>query len=58
MDIRFYRDTDSGLAHCYGRHGVNEREVIEVLRRAGDRFRRSDQTMVAEGQTLAGATFE
>ena len=54
MDVRFYKDPDSGLAHCFGQHGVREREVIEVLRRPGERMRREDGTLVAEGQTDAG----
>ena len=54
MDIRFYRDSDSGLAHCYAEHGIHEREVIEVLRRPSDQFRNSDGTLAAEGQTGSG----
>ena len=53
-DIRFYQDPDSGLAHCYAVHGVHEREVIELLRRPGQRMRNQDDTLVAEGQTYAG----
>jgi hypothetical protein len=54
MDLVFYKDADSGLAHCYAEHGVHEREVIEVLRRPGDVLRRTDDSLVAEGQTEAG----
>ena len=54
MVIRFFKDPDSGVAHCYSGHGVSEREVVEVLRRPADRFRRRDGTLVAEGQTNAG----
>lgn len=54
MDIRFYKDPDSGLAHCYSQHGIHEREVFEVLRRPGERFRRGDGSFVADGQTEAG----
>jgi hypothetical protein len=54
MEIRFYKDPDSGLAHCYSEHGISEREVLEVLRRPGQRFRGRDGTLVAEGQTDAG----
>ena len=54
MDFRFYKDPDSGLAHCYAQHGITEREVIEVLHRAGRRWRRRDGSMVAEGQTDGG----
>ncbi|HEX8524706.1 MAG TPA: hypothetical protein VF669_20805 [Tepidisphaeraceae bacterium] len=54
MEIGFYRDPDSGLAHCYARHGVHERDAIQVLRRATRRFRNEDGALVAEGQTEAG----
>jgi hypothetical protein len=54
MQIRFYKDAESGLAHCYHEHGVSEREVIDVLSRPGDKLRRRDGTRVAEGQTDAG----
>jgi hypothetical protein len=54
MDIRFHRDPDSGLAHCYSQHGVGEREAIEVLQHPGKRFRHRDGTLVVEGQTDAG----
>jgi hypothetical protein len=53
-DIRFYLDPESGLAHCFTAHGIHERQVIEVLRHPGDRFRGRDGTFVAEGQTAAG----
>ena len=54
MEIRFYKDPDSGLAHCYSQHGIGEREVLEVLRHPGQRFAGRDGTLVAEGQTDAG----
>lgn len=54
MEIRFNKDRESGLAHCYSQHDVSEREVIQLLRRPGDLFRRGDGTLVAEGQTNAG----
>lgn len=55
MDIRFYKDADSGLAHCYSQHGVTEREVIAILRRPSERLRRGDDAaLVAEGQTDEG----
>ncbi len=53
-DIGFNRDSESGLAHCYTKHSVHEREVIEVLRRPGQRFQRGEGTLAAEGQTNAG----
>ena len=54
MELRFHKDPDTGLAHCFGQHGVSEREVVEVLRRPGERFGRRDGTLVAHGQTNAG----
>jgi hypothetical protein len=54
MEFRFYKDPDTGLAHCSGQHGIGEREVIEVLRKPGRRWRRNDGSLVAEGQTNAG----
>jgi hypothetical protein len=54
MDIRFFKDPDTGLAHCYGQHGIKEREVIETLRRPGRLFARDDGSLVAEGQTESG----
>lgn len=56
-DIRFYRDPDTGLAHCDAQHGVHEREALDVLRHPAWRFRRSDGTFVAEGQTGGAAIF-
>lgn len=54
MEIRFNRDSDTGLAHCYTQHNISEREVIEVLRRPGDVFRKGEDALAAEGQTNAG----
>jgi len=54
MDYRFYKEPDSGLAHCYAAHGVKERDAIEVLRQPGQRLERTDGSLVAEGQTEAG----
>lgn len=54
MEIRFFKDADAGLAHCYNAHGVSEREALQVLLHPGDRLRRGDGTLVAEGQTDAG----
>jgi hypothetical protein len=53
MEYRFNRDADSGLAHCE-QHNVSEREVIDVLQRPVEKFRRRDGTLVANGQTMAG----
>ena len=54
MEFRFYKDPDSGLAHCFAQHGITEREVIAVLRGAGRRWHRRDGSSVAEGQAEAG----
>ena len=54
MDIQFFKDPDTGVAHCYGQHGITEREVIQALRRPGRRFSQDDGSLVAEGQTEAG----
>jgi hypothetical protein len=54
METRFFIDPESGLAHCCEEHGITEREVLDVLRRPADVFERSDGSMVAEGQTVAG----
>ena len=53
MEFRFYKDPDTGLAHCRN-HGVLETEVIAVLVNPGRQFRKKDGTLVAEGQTGAG----
>jgi hypothetical protein len=53
MDYRFYKDPDTGMAHCR-RHGVTELEAISVLRNPGQQFRRKDGTLVSQGQTDAG----
>ncbi len=53
MRIRFYLDPDTGLPHIYV-HGVNEREVREVLDSAGEDRPGRDQSRVAVGQTQAG----
>jgi hypothetical protein len=53
MELRFFKDPETGLAHCYRGHGVSEPEVVEILRRPGERFRRRDGTLVADGQTNA-----
>lgn len=54
FDIRFYHDPNSGLAHCYTQHNIHERDVIDVLRRSGKRFRNREGTLVAEGQAGNG----
>jgi hypothetical protein len=54
MELRFFKDPETGLAHCDREHGVSELEVFEILTRPGERFRRRDGTLVADGQTNAG----
>ena len=53
MEIRYYRDRDSGEPHIYG-HGVSEQEVEDVLRRPGEDRPGANGTRVAIGQTRAG----
>jgi hypothetical protein len=54
MELRFFKDPETGFAHCYRDHGVSEPKIIEILRRPGERFRRRDGTLVTDGQTNAG----
>ena len=53
MQVRYYRDPDSGLPHIYG-HNVTEAEVEEVLRSPGEDRPGSEGSRVALGQTRAG----
>ncbi len=53
MNIRFYLDPDTGLPHIY-RHGVDEDEVEEVLRRSGEDRPGREGSRVAMGQARAG----
>jgi len=53
MDVRFLVDRDTGLPHIYG-HGVNELEVLELLRNRHEDAPGREGTRIAEGQTLAG----
>ena len=53
MNIRFYIDQETGIPHIY-RHGVNESEVEDVLRRPGEDRRGREGSRVAIGQTQAG----
>jgi hypothetical protein len=53
MELRFYRDPETGLPHIYD-HGVTEEEVRQVLRRPGEKRRGSGKSWVAFGQTEAG----
>jgi hypothetical protein len=53
MNIRFYLDPATGQPHSYN-HGVNEREVGEVLARTGEDRPGQEGSRVAIGQTLSG----
>lgn len=53
MRLRFYMDPGSGEPHIH-RHGVDEDEVEEVLRRPGEDRPGSEGARVAIGQTSAG----
>jgi len=53
MKIRFYIDPETGLPHIY-RHGVNEDEVEDVLRRPGEDRPGKEGSRVAIGQTAVG----
>lgn len=53
MNIRFYIDPETSLPHIY-KHGVNENEVEDVLRRPGEDRPGHEGSRVAIGQTQAG----
>ena len=53
MNIRFYLDPETGQPHIYD-HGVNEKEVVEVLSRTGEDRPGEEGSRVAIGQTLSG----
>ncbi len=53
MQIRFYRDPDTGEPHVLN-HGVTESEVSEVLRRPGEDLPAADGARMAIGQTTSG----
>jgi hypothetical protein len=53
MNIRFYLDPETGQPHIYS-HGVNEKEVVEVLGRTGEDRPGEESSRVAVGQTLSG----
>jgi hypothetical protein len=53
MEIRFYRDPESGSAHCAD-HGVQEREVIEVFGNSPTRLSGREGSMIALGRTDTG----
>ena len=53
MEIRYYRDPESGLPHIYD-HGVTESEVEWILARPGEDEACADDSRQALGQTEAG----
>jgi hypothetical protein len=53
MEIRYYRDPETGLAHIYD-HGVTEAEVEWVLTHPVEDEACSDDSRQALGQTEAG----
>ncbi len=53
MNLRFYRDPETGEPHIYG-HDVNEDEVADVLESPGEDRPGRDESRVAIGQTAAG----
>ena len=53
MEIRFYIDPETGLPHIYS-HGVDEKEVRDVLRKPLEEFRGRRKSRVALGQSEAG----
>ncbi len=57
MEVRYYRDPDTGQPHIY-RHGVTEREVEEVLRGRGEDLRATGNSRRKIGQTLAGRVLQ
>lgn len=53
MEVRYYRDADTELPHIYG-HGVNEKEVEEILNGPGEDLPGSRGSRMKLGQTAAG----
>ncbi|HEV2292338.1 MAG TPA: hypothetical protein VGR35_00690 [Tepidisphaeraceae bacterium] len=53
MEVRFHYDPETDLPHIYN-HGVNEEEVLEVLRGSPLRLHGRRGGMFTLGQTLAG----
>jgi len=53
MNIRFYIDPESGDPHIY-KHGVDEREVDDVLKNPGEDRPGPEGSRVAIGQTRTG----
>jgi hypothetical protein len=53
MNLRFYIDPETQIPHIY-RHGIDEGEVEDVLRKPGEDRPGRESSRVAIGQTRAG----
>lgn len=53
MNVRFYVDAESGAPHIY-KHGVDQAEVEDVLRRPGEDRPGREGSRIAIGQTRTG----
>lgn len=53
MEVRYYRDSDTGLPHMH-RHGVTEEEAEQVLNGPGEDLPGSRDSRMKLGQTSAG----
>lgn len=53
MEVRYYRDPETGLPHIYG-HGVTEAEVEWILAHPGEDSACSGGSRQALGQTVGG----
>ena len=53
MNVRFYIDTETRMPHIY-RHGVDEDEVEDVLRKPGEDRPGREGARVAIGRTRTG----
>ena len=53
MELRFWKDPETGLPHIY-EHGVTEEEVRQVLNRARLNLRGGGNSRSIMGQTSAG----
>lgn len=53
MNIRFYLDLETNQPHIY-KHGVNEGEVEDVLKKTGEDRPGREGSRVAIGQSRAG----
>jgi len=53
MNVRFYIDLETGAPHIH-KHGIDEREVIDVLTSPGEDRPGREDSRVAIGKTRAG----